>query len=427
MHILFLSHYFPPENNAPASRTFEHTRRWAEDPDVRVTVITNHPNHPYGILYKDYVNRWITREKTAGIDVIRVKTYLAPNAGTAKRTLNYLFFVLASFFGSFLVKKPDIVVATSPQFFCALAGYLVSRFKGCKFVFELRDILPESIVAVGAVRRGLVIRILEKLELFLYRAAHIIVALTDAFKENLVGRGVPAGKIHIVKNGVDPETFRPTGVPVELAKEIGIENRFVVSYIGTIGMAHAVDQLIDVAGILQDAPEIVFLIVGEGASKKTVEDRLEKSKLNNVIIRPGVPKEQVARYYALSDLCLVTLIGTPLFKTVIPSKIFEIMAMSRPILGTVDGECRGIIDQAGCGVFVEPESIPDIARTIKELYDNPARLSEMGHNGRKYVERHFDRNKLAERYLVLLKKSVTKETAQSRTRRVVADSLSGNM
>ena len=295
MHILFLSHYFPPENNAPASRTFEHTRRWAEDPDVRVTVITNHPNHPYGLLYEDYVNRWITRERKDGVDVIRVKTYLAPNAGIVRRTFNYLIFVLASFLGSFLVKKPDIVVATSPQFFCALAGYLVSLAKGCKFVFELRDILPESIVAVGAVRRGFVVDMMEKLELFLYRAADIIIALTDAFKDNLVGRGVPAEKIRIIKNGVDLETFRPAGSPADLAKEIGVENRFVVSYIGTIGMAHAIDQLIDVAEILQGAPEIVFLIVGEGASKKTVEDRLEESKLINVIIRPGVPKEQVAR------------------------------------------------------------------------------------------------------------------------------------
>ena len=425
MHILFLSHYFPPESNAPASRTYEHARRWVEDPDVRVTVITNHPNHPYGILFEGYSNRWIAKEKKDGIDVIRVKTYPAPNAGFIRRTLNYLFFVLASLIGSFFVRKADIVAATSPQFFCALAGYLISLTRRGKFVFELRDIWPESIVAVEAVRRGIVIKMLEKLELFLYRASCMVIALTDSFKANLVRRGIPAEKIHVIKNGVDLDSFRPVLPPVELAKKMGVENRFVASYIGTIGLAHAVDQLIDVAEILQDTPEIVFLILGEGASKKSVENRLAYKKLTNVIIHAGVPKEEVAQYYALSNLCLVTLKNTPLFQTVIPSKIFEIMAMARPILSTVDGECRSIIDQAGCGVFVEPENIPDMARVIEELFLDRARLASMGENGRRFVENHFDRNTSATQYLALLKQMKNKKhPIHSQSYRAITNSCS---
>jgi hypothetical protein len=171
MHVLFLSHYFPPEVNAPASRTFEHARQWVADPGVRVTVLTNHPNHPNGVLYPGHRNRWFQREVMAGIDVVRVRTLLAANAGFLLRTLSYLFYMVAAILGSFAVRKPDLVIATSPQFFCAVAGYVVSRLRRRPFIFELRDLWPDSIVAVGAMRPSLAVRLLEKLELFLYHRA----------------------------------------------------------------------------------------------------------------------------------------------------------------------------------------------------------------------------------------------------------------
>lgn len=404
MHILFLSHYFPPEVNAPASRTYEHARRWVQEPHVAVTVITNHPNHPYGILYPGYKNRPLTKENFDGIHVRRVKTYLAPNAGFARRILNHLFFMMAAIIDAIQLPRPDLVLATSPQFFCALAGYLMSRLKRCPFVFELRDIWPESIVAVGAIKPGLTIRLLERLELFLYRQASLIIPVTDSFKENLIRRGIPAEKIQVIKNGVDLSFFQPKEAPAHLRRELGAKDKFVAAYIGTVGMAHAVDKIVLAAEQLQHQNNVLFLILGEGAQKKAIQEMAGSRRLKNVRVLPGVGKEEVRDYYALSDINLVTLKKNDLFYTVIPSKVFEIMAMGRPILTTVDGECRKIIEDAGAGIFVEPENVERLADTILELSHKANLLTTMGKSGRHYVEKYFSREVLAMNYLNLLYK-----------------------
>jgi glycosyltransferase involved in cell wall biosynthesis len=403
MHILFLSHYFPPEVNAPATRTFDHARRWVKEKDIEVTVITNHPNHPNGMLYPGYVNRWLTRELIDGIKVRRVKTLLAANAGFARRLLNYLFFMVAALVSAVRVPKPEVVIATSPQFFCAVAGYLVSKMKGCPFVFELRDLWPESIITVGAMRPNFLLRLMEKLELFLYSRAKMIIALTDAFKVNLIRRRIPATKIQVIKNGVDLSLFSPREPQVHLKNELGAQGKFVVAYVGTVGMAHAVDKIVEMAELLENHKDILFIVVGEGSQKKAVQELVESRRLKNIKILPGVPKDQVLDYYALGDINLVTLKKADLFRTVIPSKVFEIMAMARPILCAVNGECRQIIEQAGCGLFVEPENVGEMAAVVLSLSQEPEDLSIMGENGRKFVEAFFNRNELATRYLDVLR------------------------
>ncbi len=404
MHILFLTHYFPPEVNAPASRTFEHARHWVKNSDIKVTVVTNNPNHPKGILYSGYKNKWFSRETTEGIDVIRVKTFLAPNAGFVPRILNYLFFMLASVVASFKVKKPDIVIATSPQFFCAVAGYFVGVCKRKPFVFELRDIWPDSIVTVGAMRANFAIGLLEKLELFLYRKARLVIAVTDSFKENLTRRGIPPEKIVVIKNGVELGFFQPRPPSDNLLNELGAEEKFIVSYIGTIGMAHAVDKIVEAAECLKENSEILFLIVGEGADKAKVQEQVESKNLTNIKVLPGVSKEQVREFYALTHLNLVTLRNKPLFLTVIPSKIFEIMAMARPILTTVDGESRQIVESSGGGLFVEPENVAKMVETIEMLSKERSRLKEMGESGRQFVIANFERKVLADKFLTALRK-----------------------
>ncbi len=365
-------------------------------------MITNHPNHPYGILYTGYKNRGLTREEKDGIEVNRVKTYLTPNAGFFKRTLNYLFFMGASAVAAVRMPKPDIVIATSPQLFCAAAGFIVSRLKKCPFIFELRDIWPDAIVSVGAMRPGLIIRILKRIEIFLYRRSTLIVAVTDAFQENLIKRGIPGSKIRVIKNGADISFFYPRPVPADLAQKLGGRGKFIVSYIGTVGMAHAVDKIIEAAEKVRDIPDILFLVLGEGAQKKKIEKLVRQKNLPNVRVLPGVSKEKISDYYALTDLNLVTLRNRPLFQTVIPSKIFEIMAMERPILCTVDGECRQIIEQAECGIFVEPENTDQMVQAIKNLWQEKSQLIIMGKNGRKFVKTHFERNDLAMKYLDIL-------------------------
>jgi glycosyltransferase involved in cell wall biosynthesis len=399
MHILFLSHYFPPETNAPASRTYEHTARWVREPDVKVTVITNHPNHPNGILFPGFINRCLTRESVDGIEVYRVWSYLAANAGFFHRTLNYLVYMFAAVLMAFRVPKPDVVVATSPQFFCAVAGYLVSRIKRAPFVFELRDIWPESIVTVGAMRRGLWIKWLESLELFLYRRATKIIAVTDAFRDYLIAKGISASRILVIKNGVDLTFFKPRKASEKLKRELGGQDKFILAYIGTVGMAHAVDKIVEVANRLRGNPKFLFLIVGEGAQKKQIAEMITALDLPNIKVLPGLSKDRVRDYYAVADLNLVTLKDSPVFRKVLPSKIFEIMAMARPILSAVDGECRQIIEGADSGVYVEPENISQMAEMIESLSGRTDYLQRLGENGRRCVEEFFDRDKLAIRYL----------------------------
>jgi glycosyltransferase involved in cell wall biosynthesis len=311
--------------------------------------------------------------------------------------------MIAAVVASLSVSKPDLVVATSPQFFCAVAGYLVSRLKRRPFVFELRDLWPESITTVGAMRPSLPIRYLEKMERFLYRKAVRVVALTEAFKRNLIARGFPSSKIEVITNAVDLSFFTPLSRPLELAGKLGLNGEFVASYIGTVGMAHAVEGVVEAAEKLRTHPEILFLVVGEGAHKKKTEEMVIRKGLPNIKVLPGVSKEQVRDYYAVTDLNLVTLRNTPLFRTVIPSKIFEIMGMGRPILCAVDGECRKIVEEAECGVFVEPENVEQMVETILNLRQKRGALEAMGRNGRSFVERFYNRDVLAEKYLELLK------------------------
>ncbi len=403
MHILFLTHYFPPEVNAPASRTYEHAKRWVREHGARVTMVTNHPNHPRGILYPGYKNQWLTKEDIDGISVRRVKTFLTANAGILRRTFNFLVFMIAAIVGSFGVRRPDVVVATSPQFFCAVAGYIVSRIKRRPFVFELRDLWPDSIVTVGAMQPSLLLRLLERIEIFLYLRADLIVAVTDSFRENLVGRGIPAEKIVVVKSGVDLDFFRPQVPSPSLVEKIGAEGKFVAAYIGTVGMAHAVDTIVNAAELLRDAPNILFLIVGEGAGRAKVASLITAARLENVKLLDAVNKDDVRGLYALTDLNLVTLRDKPLFLSVIPSKIFEIMAMARPILSSVHGESRRILEAAGAAEFVAAEDAVGLAAAIRRLSNEPGRLRQMGENGRRFVEENYDRRGSADTLLEHLK------------------------
>jgi len=405
MHILFLTDNFPPEVNAPATRTFEHCLRWVRG-GHEVTVITCVPNFPKGRVFPGYQNRLYQIEWMEGIKVIRVWTYIAPNKGVVRRSLDYVSFMPSAIVASVFVKDIDVVVGTSPQFFTVCAAYVVSVIKRVPFVFELRDIWPDSIVAVGAMSPGLPVRILEKIELFLYRRASAVIALTWAFKENLVSRGIPESKIYVIPNGVDLNIFQPSKKPIDLVEALGARDKKVVSYIGTVGMAHAVDKIVEVAKAMHDDKRIFFLIIGDGAEWERLRHLVQSWHLTNIAVKPLLPKKEVVNYYALSDIFLVTLRDTALFRTVIPSKIFEAMAMETPIICTVDGQCRAIVEQAQAGIFVKPEDVNGMVKAIKRLLDSPDMIRQMGQRGRSYVVSHFDRDKLAQQMLSVLEKVV---------------------
>lgn len=407
MNILFLSHYFPPEVNAPASRTYEHCREWVKQGN-QVTVITCFPNHPNGVVYKGYKNRLYQKETVDGIQVIRLWTYLAANEGFAQRILNYLSFMVMAVLLCFKAPKADVVVSTSPQFFCGLAGYFVSFFKRAKWVLEIRDLWPESIVAVGAMKKGLMIRLLYRLELFCYRAADAIVAVTDSFKDYMVKRGIDPEKIRVIKNGVSLDIYDINDTPEILAKvdqfkaEYQLNDKFVAAYVGTHGMAHHLETLLQAAKLIKDCPNIVFLLVGDGAERENLlKLRKDLGVESQVVMVKQLPKAMMPVVWRASKVSIVHLRKSPTFESVIPSKIFESLAMKKPILHGVQGESAVLVNKSQGGICFEPESAAQLAQAVKDLYLNPQRLTEMSEAGREFVLEHYNRTKLAEDFLAL--------------------------
>ncbi len=405
MRILFIVDNFPPEYNAPATRTFEHCREWVKKGDD-VTVITCEPNFPGGVLYPGYRNKIVHREVMEGIKVIRVWSYIAPNAKFIKRIVDYLSFSVSAFlFG--LSVRCDLIIATSPQFFTTWAAFLLSQVKKTPWIFELRDLWPESIVAVGAMRKRAAIRMLELIELGLYRDACRVVALTDAFKKNLVRRGINAKKIEVIPNGSNLGRFYPREKNPALLRKLGLGGKFVVGYIGTIGMAHGLDLLIKDIAEFKDK-DTVFLFVGDGATKKSLVARARDLGADNAIFLDAVSKEEVADYLSLVDLSLIPLKREAAFKNVIPSKIFESAAMGIPILLGVEGQALSIVEGFQAGVGFIPEDGKDMLNKLLALKADKELFRRIGVNCLA-LAKAYDRTMLAEKMRRVLHESTQTE------------------
>lgn len=410
MHILFLTDNFPPEVNAPASRTFEHAREWVKA-GHRVTVITCAPNFPKGQVFDGYQNRVWQREQMAGIDVIRVWSYITANEGFARRVLDYVSFMVTGTIASLFTRKVDVVVGTSPQFFTACAAYVVGSLKQRPWVFELRDIWPESIRAVGAMKESAALDFLEKVELFLYRKASAIVSVTHAFKDTLIRRGIDGQKIQVVTNGVDTSRFVSRPKDSALEQQYGLEGKFVAGYIGTHGMAHGLDTILDAAKMMKLAPDgdrYRFLLLGDGANKSALVNRAQREQLDNVIFVDSVPKDDVVLYWSLLDAALIHLKASDLFETVIPSKMFECMGMAIPILHGVRGESARIVQDNHVGLVFEPENAAALCDGLRQLHDNPDLCQRIKAQGPTAAKR-YDRQVLATNMLNVLENIGTRQ------------------
>ena len=406
MNILYISHYFPPEVNAPAQRVSQLSRHWAEQ-GHNVKVLTGFPNHPSGIIPPEYQGFIKAKEKLDNINIIRTYIYAAANKGFFKRILNYLSFMFSSIImGTGSVGKPDVLIATSPQFFVAVAGYVISRIKKCKFVFEVRDLWPEEIVAVGVIKNRFIIRMLEVLEMFLYRQADLVVAVAQGTIDTLVKRGIPEEKLALIPNGADVEQFRNKDSQGDVKRVLGFENKFVVSYIGTHGLAHRLETVLEAAYRLKDNTHIQFLFVGDGAEKEKLVRQARKLKLGNVFFYGQMDRLRIPAFYQASDLLLVPLRNANLFTRNIPSKIYEIMAARKAMIIATNGESRKLVEDTGAGLGVAPENSEALAASIQYLFENQELCSSMGENGRAFVVANASRKRLADDYLKVLKNLV---------------------
>ncbi len=396
MKLLFLTDNFLPEVNAPATRTYEHCREWVKQ-GVEVTVITGAPNFPVGKVYKGYKNKLYQKEEIDGIKVIRVWTYITANKGFVKRILDYISFMISSFLIGLFVKT-DVIVATSPQFFTAISGRWLSFWKRKPWVMEVRDLWPESIKAVGAMNKNPVIGFFEFLEKRMYKSASKIVVVTDSFKEELVKKHhIISSKIKVIKNGANIDFFKPQRKNKNLLEELSLEDKFVVGYIGTHGMAHALDFILKCAKNIKNE-NIHFLFIGSGAKKEELMLLKEELDLKNVTMLGLVSKEKVKEYISIMDVSLVNLKKSDTFKSVIPSKIFENIAMHKPILLGVEGESKKIIEDYQVGEAFEPENEQDFMSMLYRMAENPEKYNENFN----CLLKDFDRRKLANKMLQFL-------------------------
>jgi len=407
--ILYVSQYFPPEMGAPAARADELARHWVRM-GHDVTVLTGFPNHPTGVVPVEWRSRLrglLFKETVDGVHVARTWLWPLPNRKAHERIRNYASFWVSASVSGLGMQKPDVVVGTSPQLLVALSGWWLAWWKRVPFVFEVRDLWPESLAAVGAGSEGSALhRTLSTIAGFLYRRSDHIVVVTPAFKDHLIQHWrVPAQKVSIVENGVETDLFRPC--PPE--KVPGTEDRFLICYIGTMGMAHGLETLISAAEQLQrPLPQAMFLLIGEGAEKERIEQLAAARQLSNICFLGQQQRERIPGYIAGVDVCLVMLKKTELFKTVIPTKLLEYMSCEKPVIVAVDGQARKIVEEAGAGVFVEPEDSSALAEAIHVLAADPERRRRMGISGREYILSNLSRERTARSYIEVLQTVVTR-------------------
>lgn len=411
MRIAYICHYFVPEPAAPAARVHEMGRAWVRAGND-VTVVTAFPNHPRGEIAPEYRGRAWATECLDGIRVLRNWLYAVPNRGVGRRGLDHLsFMVTAVLFGLPRLPRVDVVIASSPTLFSALSGLCVARLRRVPFVLEVRDLWPEAIVGLGLMRAdGWGVRVLSLLARVLYHQAAHVVVVTEAFADRLRAIGVPGSKISVIPNGADTRLFAvDAGTRQAVRAALGIDDdRFVVAYVGSHGLSHGLGAVLDAA---ERQPDSLYLLVGDGADRDRLLAERDRRRLRNVVMRPSVPKSDVPGLYAAADVCLVPLRDVPVFASFVPSKLFEVLAAGRPIVGAVRGEARAILERSGGALVVDPEDGQALATAIEKLRADPDLRGRLGQSGRQYARAHYDRDALAARYLDLLRDVVARRRA----------------
>jgi glycosyltransferase involved in cell wall biosynthesis len=402
MRILVVSHYFPPETGAPQARLSALAAAWAAAGD-EVTVLTGMPNHPTGVVPPEYRRAIRRRERRDGYRVVRTWLYATPNEGVARKTLSHLSFMITSvLLGWRASGRADTVVVSSPTFFSIAAAWLLARLKRARLIVEVRDLWPAIFVELGVLTSRRLIRLLERLELAAYAAADEVVVVSDGFRAHLIGRGVPAAKVHTIRNGVTVGSFDPATPPDPyLRAGLGARpDECLVLYAGTHGISQGLPEAAEAAIRLTGRP-VHLAFVGAGADKPRLEHRVTELGLANVTLAKAIPAELMPALLASADILLVTLRDVPLFATFIPSKMFEYLAAGRAVIGAVAGEAAQILHEAGA-VVVPPGDSAALAKAIAALAADPLKRVVMAAQGRAYVERFFDRAELARQYRKIL-------------------------
>ncbi|WP_238882193.1 glycosyltransferase family 4 protein [Clostridium sp. YIM B02551] len=391
MKVLFLTQYCPPEVGAPQNRIFEFAKglkRRGHD----VTILTAMPNYPKGEVFEEYQGKKIVKEEIDGIKIVRTRIYATKSKSFTKRMKNYLSFTFSSVIdGPKHIENQDVVITESPPLFLGWSGYIISKMKKAKFVFNVSDLWPESAVKLGVLNNKLFIKMSTWLEEFCYRKAKLVTGQTKGIVNNIVDRGFPKEKVHLITNGVDTEFFKKENRDDEYRKELGISDKFSVCYAGIHGIAQGLEVIILTAEILREYKDIHFMFYGDGPEKDKLIEMMKEKGLNNITFMPVQMKPAMPRIIASMDATIVPLKKLDLFKGALPSKMFEALASELPIILAVEGEAEALIKDANAGIVVEPENPNEIAEAVLRLYKDAELKKQLGENGRRYVIKNYSR------------------------------------
>jgi len=410
MRILLLHQYYLEEDDHGGSRWNEITKQWVEN-GHQVQVIAGMMHYNSSEKRAEYKGKWFKKKKQGTIDVIRCHVSETYNSNFIGRLWAYFSFVFSSLWaGLFKVGgKYDVIIVSSPPLFIGISGYLISFFKRTPFVFEIRDLWPESAIDTGVVTNKLIIKLAYILEKFIYKKARLINVLTPAFRDTLIEKkGIASDKIIFIPNAADfslSENLLKDFDVLSFKKEHDLVDKFVITYVGAHGVANHLEQVLETGKLLENT-NVLFLLIGDGMEKKRLVDLAKKNNITNVRFINPVPKADVFKYILASDMGASVLKNVDTFKTVYSNKTFDYMSCKKPILMAIDGVSRKLVEEAEAGVFVQPENPTDFALKINEYISNPDKGKIQGENGYIYAKGNFDRIVLANKYIDLIQQKV---------------------
>ena len=408
MRILYLSQYFPPEAGATQTRAYEMAKTWVQL-GHQVTILTEFPNHPSGIIHPSYKGKLYERSSLDGIEILRVWVKASPVKDFQNRMWFYLTYMInAILAGLFLTRgKYNLVYATSPPLFVGGAAMVIGIFKRIGMIFEVRDLWPESAVALGELSNPIAISLATKLEALYYRRALQVVVVTYGIYDRLNARGIPKDKLFLLPNGANTELFSYSQQGRDhIRREMGLENKFVAIYAGIHGLAQGLETILDTARRLKSQPEIYFILIGDGPKKAEIVSLANTYILPNLTLLPEKPREQIPNYLSAADVALIPLKKAEIFKGALPSKIFDAWACERPLLISIEGEARSVVEGIKGGLFIPPEDSVKMSEALIYLMNSPSERQQMGLNGLNYTRENHSRAALAEKLIRHLEKYI---------------------
>ncbi len=426
MRLLLLTQYYPPETGAAPLRAYHFATKLAKR-GHEVTVVTGMPNHPSGVKATEYRRRVGARERQDGVRIVRCYLYASPNKTFAKRMANQISFMVSAFFGGCSAGRCDAILVSSPPLFLGATAWLLGLVKGVPYVLDLRDFWPHAAVELGQLRSRRAISLAKRLERFLYRRAGKLIAVTPGMERLMLENGVPRYRIALITNGADTELFRPpddgagaagavadtapirASVGAALTGERAGDGGRTVLYSGTHGLVHGMEVILDAADLLRREPGVMFRLVGDGVVKPRLVSEAERRGLTNVEFLPSRQPADLADLMRGADVCLATTREGDFSAGTIPVKLFDYMASGKPIVASLDGDARDVIESAGCGIVTPPGDAPALADAVRKLLGDRALSASMGARGREFVCREYSRQTLAQRLEELLEDVVASE------------------